>query len=234
MNAPTIGKDDMKLVIRGFLKNKFWPIGMLLNVLSIPYSTFVLSISSLLILTIFQRSGIIITVVFAIFHLKEKLSWTEIFGLILLYVGFFTMVIGVQIRPTIDFTNDVISLIFFLVTVCATFIIYFYFRKNKKFKVREFILAACAGILGAGGTISLKLVPLVVGRDLNNVNYIFNIFNFKDLGWLIISVFIPNSNYFFGSIYFYLWIVCFCGNFLFQQMMFQSGRASITIPVASN
>jgi multidrug transporter EmrE-like cation transporter len=74
----------------------------------------------------------------------------------------------------------------------------------------------------------------VLGRDLNQPGYIFNIFNIPELFKIMFGIFMPGAGYADGFIYFWLWIGHFMLNFFILQIMYQQGRAGVTIPISYN
>ncbi|MBD3188216.1 hypothetical protein GF325_15380 [Candidatus Bathyarchaeota archaeon] len=233
IQTPKFGEEKHGTVLKGFLKNKTWLIGIGLNALTIPYSMFLFSITSLSFIMVFQRAGIIIIFIFSIKCLDEEMTRLELIGLIILYSGFFLVIFLIEPETT-SFNNDIGAIVYFIVATLTFAFCFLTFNKVKPGKAREVILATGAGLSGVAGTIALKIIPMVLSRDLGASNYIFNLFNFPELGRIMIGVFQPGSSYFFGSLYFYIWLGSFTANFFLLMIMYQHGRAVITIPIMNN
>lgn len=235
IRAPKIGEDASSKVLKGFLINKLWLIGTILNSAAIPVSFFLFSISNLSYLTIFHRAGIILIVAFGIKYLKEKITSMEIGGLILLYGGFIVLFLFIPQSLTNNyFISDVINITF--IAICAMLLLAAYLvLKSKKTaeKVKELLLSSCAALAGIIGNVALRSIPLALSRDLDHP-VIFNLFNFPQLGSIMVGIFLPGTPYFFGGIYFYCYMIFFFLNFLFIQMVHQYGRASVDIPLTNN
>jgi drug/metabolite transporter (DMT)-like permease len=231
IQAPKLGQNKNTTALAGLVKNKFWTLGIVLNIISIPVYMVILSVSTLSFTLIVTRAGIVAVFIYALRVLKEKLTRFEILGLVLLYAGFIIGIFGVQANSTGLFRNNAGTLgIFVMIYVFIAFCMLI-FNKTKNGKAKEVILTLGASISGVGGTVALKIIPAVLGKDLHEPGYIFNLFNFPELGRILIGVFTPHTGYFMGSIYFYIYISCFAFNFLLLTMMFQYGRAAVTIPV---
>ncbi|MHA1793379.1 MAG: hypothetical protein ACTSVI_12085 [Promethearchaeota archaeon] len=234
LQGPKFGEEANVTVIKGFIKNKSWLIGIGLNAISIPYYMFILSITSLSFNMVFQRVGIIIILLFSIYYLKEKMNRTEVLGLVVLYTGFILAVLVMSPGTTAGYSNDLGALIYLVVSVALYVNVFFIYKKIKNAKLKEIVLAIGAGLSGVSGSIALKLIPMALARDLHSPGYVFNFFNFMELGKLMVGIFLPASGYFFASIYFYFWIGNFTANFFLMMMMFQHGRAIVTIPLMNS
>lgn len=234
MRSPTkFGEEKNVTVLKNLVSNKIWLLGIIVNAVAIPYSTFLYSITAISFLQIVQRAGIILIFIVSVKYLKEKFTRSEIVGLILVYAGFILM-ITVSIASTSIYVNEPDGLIYFVCSAAFTAIVFLTFKKFKNVKLKETILALGAGFSGVSGTLALKIVPIVLARDLNQPGYIFDLFNFPDLFKIIAGIFMPGSGYADGSLYFYLWWVNFLANFFLLQMTYQYGRAGVTVPISYN
>ncbi|MFX0098171.1 MAG: hypothetical protein ACFFCS_01225 [Candidatus Hodarchaeota archaeon] len=234
LNAPKFGEEKATTVFKGLVQNKAWLIGIILNLISIPYSMFLLSISSLSFSMVLQRAGIILLIVYALYGLKEKIRRNEIIGLVILYTGFILIALVLQVSPTTSFNKDPLSLTWFAIAGAICLTCYLLFRMKLISRYKEIILPISAGIAGVMGSIAMKLIPLVLARDLSRPDFVFNFFNFVELGNILVGIFIPASGYFLGSIYFYCWMGFFIFNFIMLQITYQHGRAVITVPLTNN
>ena len=233
MQAPKFGEDKNVTVLKKLATNKIWLLGIAINVAAIPYSTFLFSITAISFTQIVQRAGIIIIFIVSIKYLKEKFTRSEIVGLILIYAGFILM-ITVSIASTTVYMNESSGLIYFACSAAFTVTVLLTYKKFKNAKIKEIILALGAGFSGVSGTLALKIVPIVLGRDLNQPYYIFDLFNFPELFKIMVGIFMPGSGYNDSFIYFWLWVGNFTGNFFMLQIMYQQGRAGVTIPISYN
>jgi drug/metabolite transporter (DMT)-like permease len=239
MRSPKFGEEKNATVLKKLVQNKVWLFGILLNAVSVPYYGFLLSVASVSFVMVCQRAGIIVIFVFSVRYLKEKLSRAEIIGLILVYVSIVFMmsiVTNSQTQGTYagDGPEKTRGFIFFAAAAAIEIAAFTLFKRLGKTKVKELLLAIGAGVSGVAGTLALKVVPLVLTRDLGMAPenpYVFNMFNFPELWTIMYSIFVPGSPYFFGSIYFWLWIGNFVANFFLLTMMYQLGRAGVTIPI---
>ena len=235
MNVPKFGEDKNVNVLKGLLQNKLWLFGISLNVVTIAYSTFLFSISSISFIMVFQRLGVIVTFLFAFLYLKESITKLEITGLVLVYVGFF-MMLSIVLNPqtTNVYTSDAGILIFFIFPISIEIFTLLTYNRIKIVKIKEILIAIGAGVSGAAGTIALKIIPMALARDLGNPNYIFNLIDIPELINVLAGIFLPGTPYFFGSLYYYLWMGNFIMNFFLTMMMYQHGRAGVTIPINTN
>nr|MDO8113155.1 hypothetical protein [Candidatus Sigynarchaeota archaeon] len=231
MKAPKFGEEKSLAVLKGMIKNKTWLLGIIFNVIAIPYSMFLFSISSLSFVQIFNRVGIVLIFIYAFKVLKEKITSYELLGLVISYAGFILTIFDVQVETTINFTRDAESLVFFLITIVVCVFIISIYNREKRPKVKEIMLSVGAAMAGLAGSLALKIIPRALGRDLGQPDYIFNLFNFPELGRIMIGFFLPGSGYFLGSIYFYLYMTSFTFNFFLLMMMYQHGRAAVAIPL---
>nr|MDO8117520.1 hypothetical protein [Candidatus Sigynarchaeota archaeon] len=159
MKVPKFGDEKTTSVIKGLVKNKTWLAGVILNIIAIPYTTFLLSISSLSFMMIFHRAGIIIVFVYAFRTLKEKISRDEIIGLVILYTGFVLVLFVLQVETTGAFTGGLQGLIFFSTCGIMYVVTYIGFKKARsRVKAKEVILSVGAGFSGIGGTLALKVI----------------------------------------------------------------------------
>nr|MDO8084958.1 hypothetical protein [Candidatus Sigynarchaeum springense] len=232
IRSPKFGEEKNTTVLKKLVQNKIWMFGILLNVVSIPYYGFLVSIASISFIMVCQRAGIIMVFVFSVKYLKEKLSRVEIIGLIMVYASIPLMIsIITNSQTTTTYAGDAPGLAFFAVAAAIEVMTFLFYKKIKISKLKEVLLAFGAGISGVAGTLALKIVPLVLSRDLGSSGYIFNMFNLPEFFSIMFSIFVPDSPYFFGAIYFWLWIGNFVANFFLLTMMYQYGRASVTIPI---
>lgn len=221
-------------VIKGMIKNKEWLIGMILNIIGIPYGFFLLSIASLSFVLIVHRAGIILVFIYAIKVLKERMTRTEIAGLVVLYAGFVASIFDTQQQTTTTIPDEMGMLAFFAVLMISWAACYLTFKRITHPKVREVIMATGAALAGIGGTLALKLIPMVIARDTGIPSYIFNVIDFVELFKVLVGVFFPGSGYFAGSIIFYLYMINFTANFFLLMILYQHGRASVGIPIQSS
>jgi drug/metabolite transporter (DMT)-like permease len=229
IRSPKFGEEKNTTVLKKLIQNKVW---ILLNAVSVPYYGILVSISSISFIMVCQRAGILIIFVFSVKYLKEKLSRSEIVGLILVYVSILFMVsIITNSQTTTTYGGDAPGLVFFMVAAAIEVVAFLFYKRLGSGKVKEVILAVGAGISGVAGTLALKVLPLVISRDLGISNYIFNMFNLPEFFTIMFSVFVPGSPYFFGAVYFWLWVGNFVANFFLLTMMYQHGRAGVTIPI---
>ncbi|HME53247.1 MAG TPA: hypothetical protein VKM55_13575 [Candidatus Lokiarchaeia archaeon] len=233
VRAPKFGEEKNLTVLKKLIKNKIWLLGIAINLAAIPYSAFLFSITGIIFIQIAQRAGIILIFIVAVKYLKEKFTRTEIIGLILVYSGFLLM-LTVPIESTSIYMNEAESLIYFASAAGFSVVVLFTYNKIKHAKFKEIFLALGAGFSGVTGTLALKVIPIVLARDLNQPGYIFDLFNLPDLFKIIGGIFMPGSGYADGSIYFYFWIGNFAFNFFILQMMYQHGRAGVTVPISYN
>ncbi|MEX2681369.1 MAG: hypothetical protein Q6373_007200, partial [Candidatus Sigynarchaeota archaeon] len=232
MRSPKFGEEKNVTVIKKLVQNKIWLFGILLNVVSIPYYGYLVSIASISFIMVCQRAGIIMVFIFSVKYLKENLSRVEIFGLIIVYASISLMnSIITNSQTTTTYAGDTPGLTFFAVAASIEVTAFAFYKKISNAKFKEVLLAFGAGISGVAGTLALKIVPLVLGRDLGNPGYVFNMFNLPEFFTIMFSIFIPSSPYFFGAVYFWLWIGNFVANFFLLTMMYQYGRAGVTIPI---
>jgi drug/metabolite transporter (DMT)-like permease len=230
--SPRFGEEKNLTVLVKLARNKIWLIGILLNIISVPYFAFLLSISSISFIMVCQRIGVIIIFVFSVKYLKEKFHKIEIAGLILVYASMllmFSVIMNSQV--TTYYAGDAQGLIFFAVAAAIEVITLVMYKKVKIQKVKEIMLALGAGFSGVAGTLALKVLPIVLGRDLGEPGYIFNMFNLPEFFKVMGGMFVPGGTYLFGSVYFWLWIGNFIANFFLLTMMYQHGRAGLTIPI---
>jgi drug/metabolite transporter (DMT)-like permease len=232
MHSPKFGEEKNTTVLKKLVQNKVWLFGILLNTISVPYYGVLVSIASISFIMVCQRAGIIIIFIFSVKYLKEKLSRSEIIGLVLVYVSILFMIsIITNSQTTTTYAGDAQGLVFFMVAAAIEVAAFVLYKKLGKGKVKEVILAVGAGISGVAGTLALKVLPLVVSRDLGVSNYIFNMLNVPEFFTIMFSIFVPSSPYFFGALYFWFWIGNFVANFFLLTMMYQHGRAGVTIPI---
>ncbi len=232
MRSPKFGEERNLTVLKKLARNKVWLFGILLNFISVPYYGFLVSIASISFIMVCQRAGIIMIFIFSVKYLKEKLARVEILGLVLVYAAIPLMVsIVTNSQTTTTYAGDAQGLTFFAVAAVIEVTAFAFYRKIGNVKVKEVLLAVGAGISGVAGTLALKILPLVISRDLGSPGYIFNMFNFPEFFTIMFSIFVPSSPYFFGAVYFWLWIGDFVANFFLLTMMYQHGRAGVTIPI---
>ncbi len=232
MRSPKFGEEKNATVLKKLVQNKVWLFGILLNAVSVPYYGILVSIASISFIMVCQRAGILIVFVFSVKYLKEKLSRLEVIGLVLVYVSILFMVsIVTNSQTTSIYVGEASGLVFFVVAAAIEIATLAFYKKIAKPKVKEVILAIGAGISGVAGTLALKVLPIVVGNNLGVEGYIFNMFNVPEFLTVMFSIFVPGSPYFFGSVYFWLWIGNFVANFFLLTMMYQHGRAGVTIPI---
>ncbi|NMC05266.1 MAG: hypothetical protein GYA24_08650 [Candidatus Lokiarchaeota archaeon] len=230
--SPRFGEEKYVSVLWNLARNKIWMAGILLNIVSVPYFAFLLSISSLSFIMVCQRLGLVIVFIFSVKYMKEKYKKTEVIGLIVVFSSMLLMVsVITNSQATTTYAGDVPAMIIFLAIGCIELATFLSYKKLRNPKVKEVALAIGAGLSGVAGTFALKVLPIVLGRDLSVPGYIFNMFNIPEFFTVMFGVFVPGSPYFLGSIYFWLWIGNFIANFFLLTMMYQHGRAGVTIPI---
>ncbi len=232
MNEVKFGEEKGLNVMKALVKNKVWLAGIVVNAISIPYATFLFSISSLSFVMILNRAGMVIIFLYAFVTLKEKITKNEIVSLIILYSGFVLVLFFLQAETTESYTGDLQGLLFFIMCGAMYGLTFIGFKRNKTHvKLKEVTLSLGAGFSGIGGMIALKVIPVVLARDLAQPGYIFNLLDIPELFRVLTGIFMPGGGYFWGSIYFFIYAASFSLNFLFVTTMYQHGRASVTIPL---
>jgi drug/metabolite transporter (DMT)-like permease len=230
--SPRFGEEKYTAVLWNLAKNKTWLAGIVLNILSVPYFAFLLSISSLSFIMVCQRLGLIIIFVFSVKYMKEQYRKTEVLGLIIVFASMMLMVTVItNSQATTTYAGDLRGLIIFAAAGAVELTTLLSYKKLKNPKVKEVVLAIGAGMSGVAGTFALKVLPIVIGRDLGMPGYIFNMFNIPEFITIMFAIFVPGSPYFYGSMYYWLWIGNFIANFFLLTMMYQHGRAGVTIPI---
>jgi drug/metabolite transporter (DMT)-like permease len=233
--SPRFGEEKYTAVLKNLAKNKLWLTGILLNIVSVPYFAALLSVSTISFIMVCQRLGLIIIFIFSIKYMKERFKKTEIMGLIVVFASMLLMVsVFTNSQATSFYVGDLQGFLFFIVCGVIEVVTLLSYSKMKNLKIKEVILAVGAGMSGVAGTIALKVVPLVLHRDLGmdpDVSYFLNMFNLPEFFTIFFSIFVPGSPYFFGAIYLWLWISNFMANFFLLTMMYQHGRAGVTIPI---
>ncbi len=233
--SPRFGEERYIAVLKNLAKNKIWLAGILLNILSVPYFAALLSISTISFIMICQRLGLIIIFIFSIKYMKERFKKTEVIGLIVVFASMLLMFsVFTNSQATTLYAGDLPGFFFFIICGVIEVVTFLSYNKLKNLKVKEVLLAVGAGMSGVAGTLALKVVPLVLHRDLGiapGTPYVLNMFNLPEFFTIFFSIFVPGSPYFFGAIYLWLWIGNFMANFFLLTMMYQHGRAGVTIPI---
>jgi drug/metabolite transporter (DMT)-like permease len=230
--SPRFGEEKYAVVLAKLAKNKTWLAGIVLNILTVPYFAFLLSISTVSFIMVCQRLGLIIIFIFSIKYMKERFKRIEIIGLVVVFASMLLMVsVITNSQATSFYAGDLQGLLFFAAAGGVELATFLSYNKLKSVKVKEVVLAIGAGMSGVAGTLALKVLPIVVSRDLGVPGYIFNMFDLPEFFSIMFSIFNPASPYFFGAVYFWLWIGNFVANFFLLTMMYQHGRAGVTIPI---
>lgn len=232
--SPRFGEQKYMSVLTNLAKNKIWLAGILLNVFSVPYFAFLVSVSTISFIMVCQRLGLIIIFVFSVKYMKERFKKIEIVGLVVVFASMMLLVSVItnsQVTPF--YAGDLQGLLFFAAAGIIELVTFLFYNKVKGTKVKEVLLAVGAGMSGVAGTLAMKLLPIVKARDLGTlpVVEVFNMFDVPQLFTIMFSIFVPSSPYFFTAIYFWLWIGNFAANFFLLTMMYQHGRAGVAIPI---
>lgn len=234
LKSPKIGKAKGLDIIKGFASNKLWLLGSATALIGVPFSIFLFSITNLSYLMIFHKTGIILVIIYGLKVLDEKLTRLEITALVMIYGGFATVILWQEPRATSAYAADGPVMFLFAMLAILVLFCYLVFRYVKVIKkIREILLAICGSVCAVIGNMSMKLITLAISRDAIP-GFIFNPLDINSVGIIFLGIFLPSSGYFFGSLYWYLWIISFSFNFLFTQMIYQYGRASFAIPLATS
>ncbi|MEX2757985.1 MAG: hypothetical protein Q6365_021600, partial [Candidatus Sigynarchaeota archaeon] len=169
----------------------------------------------------------------------ERFKKVEVVGLVVVFFSMMLMMSVIMNSQVTPFYAGAVQgmrvqgLLFFAAAGGIELATLLTYTKLKNVKVKEVLLAVGAGISGVAGTLALKVLPIVRAYDLGTLPQvdIFNMFDLPEFFTIMFSIFVPNSLHFLTSVYFWLWIGNFIANFFLLTMMYQHGRAGVTIPI---
>lgn len=201
--APEIGKHPIKDIILGFVKNKTWIIGAILVLSGFPLLLVAFNFGGLIYTQPMVSIGVLSIVFYSIKVLKEKISLTEIIGIILIIIGPIFIAFGFwNVTDEISNVNLNVVLIFYLIIYFVISVLILLAKRIRcKGKKRAVVYAFITGIFISTGAFSGRVSALFTG--------------------------------FTSSLFIFLLLINIGIAALFAQIMYQQGRAVITLTISN-
>lgn len=205
-DAPEIGKAPVKETIVGFIKNKTWLLGVLLALMGFPILLLAFNFGGLIYTQPMVSVGILSIVLYSLIILKEKVSLTEMIGVVLIIIGPILIAYGsldiTSETPTISPISPIVSIISYIIVYVIIIVLLFISKTIRgKGKKKAVTFAFITGIFMGTAAFSGRLSALYTGLTS------------------LFFVFMLAGNFGVGTIS--------------SQIMYQQGRAVITLTISN-
>lgn len=204
-SLPEIGKAKTSEVVKGFICNGKWLLGLLATIVGWFLFVKATGMGEISLVQPLMSVGDILLVLMAVVFLKERLITWEWVGLFLTVVGAASLSFEAEVisQVTINWSNSFIYIGFASLILVGLIV----FQRNRK--NQELILALAVGFAFGIGSVLTKLMTIYIHQNNQSIESLAFIMN-------PILPFMIAAN--------------FCGLFLLQ-LAFQKGRAAVIIPV---
>ena len=202
-DAPEIGKAPVKETIMGFIKNKTWLLGVLLALMGFPILLLAFNFGGLIYTQPMVSAGILSIVLYSLIILKEKVSLTEMIGVVLIIIGPILIAYGsLDITSETPTISPIVSIIFYIIVYVIIIVLLFISKTiREKGKKKAVTFAFITGIFMGTAAFSGRLSALYTGLTS------------------LFFVFMLAGNFGVGTIS--------------SQIMYQQGRAVITLTISN-
>jgi len=202
-DAPEIGKAPVKETIMGFIKNKTWLLGVLLALMGFPILLLAFNFGGLIYTQPMVSVGILSIVLYSLIILKEKVSLTEMIGVVLIIIGPILIAYGsLDITSETPTISPIVSIIFYIIVYVIIIVLLFISKTiREKGKKKAVTFAFITGIFMGTAAFSGRLSALYTGLTS------------------LFFVFMLAGNFGVGTIS--------------SQIMYQQGRAVITLTISN-
>jgi drug/metabolite transporter (DMT)-like permease len=201
--APEIGKHPLKKTMLGFITNKTWLMGVALALIGLPVYLVAFTFGELIYVQPMVGLGTLTVVIYAVKFLKEKTTKTELLGILLIIIGPVIIAYGAESITSITSITSIFDNLSIYVFYIAIYILLLMLIFTSKSLQKG---KKRAVMLAATTGIFLGMAA-ISGR----------LSALSDLSILFI----------------FLLIVNLAGGAVFAQIMYQQGRAVITLTISN-
>ncbi|MHA1820354.1 MAG: DMT family transporter [Promethearchaeota archaeon] len=214
---PQIEDQNAKQNFKNFLTNKIWLIGWILSTIQWYIWLIALNFAPLSLITPMMGIGLVVLAIFSYFYLNEKISLTEIIGIVFIIIGVALLGIYTQ-QNNATYTLEEINTLFsrsqaiiFTLILFILVIAPMSYSKARNYKYADVMFGFAAGVLAGLGSLYSKAMMGGIGTGPL-------IDTLKSWQWWIYVVFVIIGN---------------MGMLAVQQVGFQKGKAIIVTPITS-